>query len=94
MKMTKEHYEILEKAITKVLRGNPDIVQRYLAGDFPRSDRVKDLATRFRWDLLWMSGIKIGDGVGVTGDINGDYNSDHIDTALRRVCPDLNLKTK
>ena len=42
---------------------------------------------RLRWDLLWGSKIKIGDGVGIKGDLNlYEYmNDNHIDTALRKI---------
>lgn len=26
---------------------------RYISGDFPRADKVKDLDMRFRFDILW-----------------------------------------
>lgn len=44
-----------------------------------------DVEKRFRWDLLYMTKIRIGDGVGIEGDINlySYLNDDHIDTALK-----------
>ena len=44
-------------------------------------------ARRYRWDLFYLSQVRIGDGVGIIGDINDpDLTDDHIDTALRRIC--------
>ena len=37
---------------------------RYLAGNFRNADACKDKDMRYRWDLLYASGLKIGDGVG------------------------------
>ena len=45
----------------------------------------KDAEKRFRWDIFNAAGIKLGDGVGINGDINlySYMNDSHIDTALR-----------
>ena len=42
---------------------------------------------RWRWDCLRHSKVKIGDGVGVPGDLNlyAYCNDTHIDTALRKI---------
>ena len=65
-----------------------DIPQRratYLAGEFPRADAVKDLDVRYRWDLFYL--VK---GFEIVG--TGEFTSDHIDTALRRIVPPLVAK--
>lgn len=69
----------------------PERRAQYLAGDFKNSRAVKDLNKRYRWDLLWLSGLKIGDGAGVKGDLDlYSYMEDgHIDTALRHTVPNL-----
>jgi hypothetical protein len=48
---------------------------------------------RFRWDLLWASNIKIGDGIGVKSDIDlyAYMNDNHIDTALKAYVVSRNL---
>jgi hypothetical protein len=46
----------------------------------------------YRWYLLVrVARVKIGDGVGVKGDIDlyAYLNDDHIDTALRKIVPPL-----
>jgi hypothetical protein len=54
----------------------------YIAGEFPRADAVKDLDVRYRWDLFYaVKGFEI---IGA-----GEFTSDHIDTALRRIVPPL-----
>lgn len=65
--------------------------EMYRSGHFPRSEHCKDVNKRYRWDLLYVSGIKIGDGVGMQGDVNlYAYMTDaHIDTALRNLIPPL-----
>lgn len=49
-------------------------------------------AKRYRWDCFYRSKVKIGDGVGMKGDINlyAYMNDDHIDTALRSIISDKN----
>jgi hypothetical protein len=46
---------------------------------------------RYRWDLLYASRIKIGDGIGSRGDIDlyAYMDDSHIDTALRSIVPTL-----
>ena len=63
----------------------PDRREKYLAGDFSNSDKCKDLDKRYRWDLLYSSKLRIGDGVGVQGDLNlyGYMDDSHIDSALK-----------
>ncbi len=54
----------------------------YLAGDFPRADRVKDLDKRYRWDLYWAArAYDIGDV--------DDMNDTHRDSMLRAIVPPL-----
>lgn len=40
---------------------------------------------RYRWDMLWRTKLRIGDGAGAPGDLDlyAYMNDDHIDTALR-----------
>ena len=87
MKIKKQDYDALKVALESVI--NPELINMYESGDFPRSEKTKDLQMRFCFDALHLSGIKIGDGVGVQGDINlyGYMNDDHIYTALKAICP-------
>lgn len=92
MKFTKEHFGILQTRINEVLDNNPEIAAMYESGNFPRSDKVKDLQRRFCFDLFWATGLVIGDGVGIKGDIQGDYTDEHLYTVLKRVCPKVTRK--
>ena len=92
MKFTKEHLAILKKGIEAVLNNNPNALEVYETGQFVKSEKVKDLQTRFCFDLFHTSGVKIGDGVGTNGDIIGDYNDNHLLTALKAVCPTVTRK--
>jgi hypothetical protein len=64
----------------------PAARQGYLDGDFPRSDKVDDLDTRYRWDLFYGTEawycIHQSDGVLLDA---------HIDTVLRKIIPPLAL---
>jgi len=78
MKMSKENYEYLKEKIKPF--DTEEWRQAYRDASFS--------ARRYRWDLFWASGVKIGDGVGLSGDIieSRDFNDDHLDTALRNIC--------
>jgi hypothetical protein len=83
MKIKPEHFAILETAIKQ--HDTPERRARYLKGDFPRSDRTKDLNKRYRWDLLW----EFVETTFITMQIYQYANDDHIDTALRNIVGDI-----
>jgi hypothetical protein len=42
--------------------------------------------TRFIWDSFWKTGLKIGDGKGMSGDVAlPSIHDDHLDTAFRKI---------
>lgn len=86
MKIKPEDYEKIKAAVQHVLDKRPDAMQVYI-------DAGKT-AMRFRWDVLYASGLKIGDGIGIKGDVNvyGYANDDHIDTALRTIMKEAGLE--
>lgn len=89
LKIKREDMEQLRAAVAPL-----DTLHRrakYWAGDFPNADRCKNLDMRYRWDLLNDSGLKIGDGIGVSGNIQlYSYLDDtHIDSALKHLIPKL-----
>jgi hypothetical protein len=63
--------------------------QDYRDGEFPRSYTVKDLDTRYRWDLFY--GTEAWRQI---WERDGQLNGDHIDTMLRKIVPPLNNDTK
>ena len=83
LKIKPEDLEILKNFIAPV--DTKERRQAYLDGNFPRAELCKDVDKRYRWDLLYISRIKIGDGVGAQGNVNlYSYMDDsHIDSALR-----------
>jgi len=86
MKMSKKMFNELEKRIQAILKKYPGIIEEYEIGQFPRSDKVKDLQTRFCFDLFFCTGI------GVRDYYKAGLNDDHIATALRRACPKVEKK--
>ena len=69
MKMKPEHFEVLSEEIGSVLSLMPTLDQYLERGLSPM---------RWRWDLLWRTGL----------DVTSWYNylnDTHIDTALRRI---------
>ena len=84
MKMTKEHYDKLASALQAYLsKTGIDALALYYAS-LRKNKRIKNPDMAFRWGILHKSDFRIGDGRGLIGDINGDYNDNHIDTALRK----------
>jgi hypothetical protein len=70
MKMTSTDYEELKLEIIDTLNENPNMRAEY--------EKLGLTNKRYRWDLLWLSGV----------DVTKYYhylNDDHIDTALRRL---------
>ena len=91
MKITKEHFVVLETAINQVLvkhNSNNELVYEYENGYFSRSEKTIDLQKRFCFDLLF--------GAGITGFIVKRLypylNDDHIYTALKAIVPKLTDK--
>lgn len=83
MKITPDDYSKLEVAINTVLeKHNPDgaLVEAYETGQFPRSEKVKDLQMRFCFDLLHAARVDVHD-------MYRYLNDDHVYTALRAICP-------
>ena len=70
MKMTKEDFEKVKRAVKEVIDENPNMQAEY--------ERLDLTPMRYRWDVLWLSGFKITS-------LYHYLNDDHIDTALRRI---------
>lgn len=83
MKVTQDHFNRLKNLIEPL--DTPERRARYLSGDFPRADRVKDLAMRYRWDLYWEMDWAEPE---LKFELS-DYRDTHLDTALRRIVPTL-----
>lgn len=79
MKMKKEDFDVLECAMNKAFVKHEKAYSEYMNAGFSEM--------RFRWDLFRTTGIKLGDGRGMRGDLNlyAYLNDDHIDTALKAI---------
>ena len=86
MKMKQEHFDEIKRLIEEYIEsegGTEAMVKRYETGDFDRPLAVKDLQTRFCWDMFYR-------GVICRTSVHGLYtylNDSHILTALKRICP-------
>ena len=79
MRIKPDELEALRTLLTPL--DTPEIRETYRAGRFPRADKVKDLDTRYRWDLYYFArGYNVH---------SNELTSNHIDTALRRIVPAL-----
>lgn len=79
MKITPDALARMADAIAP--HDTPERRARYLAGDFPRADAVRDLWKRYRWDLAYATRAYAG--------LPDDVTDAHIDTALRRIVAPL-----
>jgi len=79
MKIKPEDFAVLKAAVEKVVADRPGLDRVYKESGMTHM--------RYRWDSLYRTKLKIGDGVGVQGDLNlyAYMNDDHIDTALRAI---------
>jgi hypothetical protein len=82
MKIKPEDLVVMRECLRPFLEANnrTEVVQGYIAANLSPK--------RLRWDLLYASKLKIGDGVGIHGQVNlyAYLNDEHIDTALRELC--------
>ena len=85
MKIKPEHFEQLKTLIEPLDAAT--LRTRYQNKDFPRSDNVKNLDMRYRWDLFHMIPPCTRHPFSKT--MYEYMNDDHIDTALRRIVPPL-----
>lgn len=103
MKMTQEHYnklnslmkcklselEVFVRDLNDPSPGKPygNVIDYYENGKFPRADKVKDLQRRFCFDLFSCS----VDNEFIS-ELYEYLNDNHIETALRRICPVIKRK--
>lgn len=92
LKMTFPDQWRVREAIIR--QDTPDRRADYLAGRFPRADNCKDVEMRYRWDTLRATGLKIGNGVGIKGDIDlyAYLDDENIDAALRSIIKPLQTR--
>lgn len=83
MKVSDADFAILKAAIEPV--DLPEYRSRYKNRDIARADSVKDINKRYRWDLYYFAARQRGS----LPDSTNGYNMDHIDTALRKIVPDI-----
>ena len=82
MLITPQHFAELKKFI--VAHDTEYRRQQYKSGEFPRSNLVKDLNKRYRWDLYWATVPS-----SLVNELYKYVNDEHIDTALRNIIPPL-----
>ena len=86
MKMSNEDFENLEQAINRVIARYTIeyLVETYESGNFPRADKVEDVQRRLCFDLFYAAHR---DGYQLSPAAQNELNSDHLYTALKRLCP-------
>lgn len=86
MKIKQHDLVILREKINETLathNANGALVACYEAGEFARSDKVKDLQKRFCFDLLYGAGLNQF----ACNTLYKYLDDTHIYTALKSVCP-------
>lgn len=86
MKIKPEHLEHIKTECLKIV--NPQLIAKYETGEFPRSDKVKDLQVRFNHDIFnYMIPSKW-----VCDNLYPYLHDDHIASALRSFMPKITKK--
>ena len=91
MKIKTEHYRYLKQEIDSSLalhNSKGGLVKNYEEGEFPRSNKTKDLQKRFCFDLLFGAGLCKW----VCDNLYSYLNDEHIYTALKSICPKVSRK--
>jgi hypothetical protein len=90
MKIKPEHFNKIKELIEVFLfkHGMENVIEKYETGKFPRSEKVKDLQTRFNFDLYHYSEASKT----LSTEIYRYADDTHIATALRRICPKVTRK--
>jgi hypothetical protein len=88
MKMKVEHFEYLQSEIEKALVKYPNVIHEYETGQFPRSEKVKDLQTRFNNDMKFGAGLNRF----ICDTLYPYLDDTHINTALNKICPKVERK--
>ena len=84
MKFTTTQYTILASTLQEFLTtAGIEALMQYRE-NLAKNPKIKNIDKAYRWGVLHASGFRIGDGIGIIGDINGDFCDTHIDTALRK----------
>lgn len=91
LKMKEEHFNTLYEAVNKAYEHNPDAKYRYEHGDFANADRVKDLQRRLCFDTLHLATDQFAPE-GFHRELYDYLNDDHIYSALKRMCPVVEMK--
>lgn len=89
MKITATHFEILRAAISAL--DTPENRQQYLDGKFSNSDKVRDLDTRYRFDLFHFAQLGGRFSTSYMRELYHYLNDDHIATALGKIVPTLGV---
>ncbi len=86
MKIKAEHLQHLKDKILPNI--TEEIKHSYETGAFPRSDRVKDLQTRFNCDLVYMF---VG-SAWICDNLYSYMNDTHLNSALNSFVPKIERK--
>ena len=91
MKIKPDHIQAIKDKIDAFItkHGSEYLISMYESGNFPRSDKVKDLQTRFNFDIFHHSG---GLSAACAANVYEYANDEHIATALKKICPKVQRK--
>ena len=87
MKITPQDFDRLKNRIENLVETNggwDKVTDIFETGNFPRSEKVKDLQKRFVWDLMFL--CKDHEFI---RELYVYLNDSHIETALKKICPTI-----
>ena len=88
MKMKKEHFDEIKSRIGKLFLTNKHLVDLYESAEFPQAEKIKDLQTRFNFDIFYY----VTPGKWVSDNLYPYLDDSNINTALNQILPKLDEK--
>ena len=87
LKIRDEHFAHLKSEIDSVLEryGFENLKEEYETGNFPRSEKVKDLNKRFCFDMLFGAGLNSW----VCDELYPYMSDEHVYSALKKIIPTI-----
>ena len=90
MKIKQDHLDYMSNEMNKQIGkyGWGKLIAEYESGQFPRSDKVKDLQKRFCFDMSFGAGLTQF----VCKELYSYLDDSHVYTALKAICPKVTRK--
>lgn len=89
MKIKQQDYQAIKTALSETIESKGHALYMAHKESLKQDNRVKDQQTRFIWDCFYS--IPAGQRNPLTSALYAYLNDNHIETALKTICKELNL---